>query len=104
MHHRIESARHAIAQLCRANGVLRLDVFGSALSDEFDDQNSDLDAVVEFDPADPRSGLARYFSLKQQLEALLSRPVDLVELNALPETRLKRLIQKSKVPFYAAAA
>jgi predicted nucleotidyltransferase len=49
--------------------------------------------------------LARqYFDFKTALEHLLSRPVDLVELEAMPNTRLKRIIEHTKVPIYAAAA
>jgi hypothetical protein len=32
------------------------------------------------------------------------RPVDLVELEAMPDTRLKRIIEHTKVPIYAGAA
>jgi predicted nucleotidyltransferase len=49
--------------------------------------------------------LARqYFDFQQALEHLLSRPVDLVEFEAMPDSRLKRIIEHTKVPIYAAAA
>jgi predicted nucleotidyltransferase len=49
--------------------------------------------------------LARqYFDFKTALEHLLSRPVDLVELEAMPDTRLKRIIEHTKVSIYVAAA
>jgi predicted nucleotidyltransferase len=101
MHPLIESAREQIAELCRVHGVRQLDVFGSALGSDFV-ADSDFDAVVEFDAVADQNGLAQYFGLKEQLEALLQRPVDLVELDAMPDTRLKRIIQRSKVPLYAA--
>jgi hypothetical protein len=44
------------------------------------------------------------FDLKSALEALFERSVDLVELSALPDTRLKRSIARAKVPVYAATA
>lgn len=89
--------------MCKAHGVNRLDLFGSALGEGFDADRSDVDVVVEFSPAEGRSGLHRYFDLKQGLEDMLKRPVDLVELHAMPDTRLKRIIQRSKVALYAAA-
>lgn len=104
MHPLIEASREQIAALCRRHGVSRLDVFGSALREDFDAAQSDFDAVVEFAPVGPGSALSRYFDLKSQLEALLLRPVDLIELTAMPESRLKRIIERSKVPLYAAAA
>lgn len=102
MHALIESSREQIAALCRHHGVRRLDVFGSALREDFEALSSDFDAVVEFSTAPGESSLLRYFSLKQQLESLLQRPVDLVELSAMADTRLKRIIERDKVPLYAA--
>jgi len=96
--------RTAIDALCRQYGVRRLDVFGSALRDEFDDATSDVDLVVEFDRGAAGAGLQTYFGLKADLEALLARPVDLVELAGMENTRLKRLIEHSRVPLYAVPA
>ena len=42
--------------------------------------------------------------LKSQLETLLGRPVDLVELAAMPDSRLKRLISREAVSVFAAAS
>jgi predicted nucleotidyltransferase len=42
--------------------------------------------------------------LKRDLEALFGRGVDLVEIDAMPNTRLKRIIERTKVPVYAASA
>lgn len=97
----IASLQQQIIALCKAHGVSRLDVFGSAAREDFDPRYSDFDAVIEFDTP-TKSGLQGYFGFKQKLEALLQRPVDLVELDAMPDTRLKRIIQRSKVPLYAA--
>lgn len=97
----VDVHRSAIAQLCTRYGVHRLDVFGSALRADFNPATSDIDFVVEFDPAHTGSPLHRYFDLKTELEALLGRPVDLVELGAMPDTRLKRSIQRARVPLYA---
>lgn len=44
-------------RLCRAYGVLRLDVFGSAVRDDFDQTRSDDDFLVEF-TTDARDGTA----------------------------------------------
>lgn len=74
--------RRAIASACRAHGAIRLAVFGSATSENFDSERSDIDFLVEFTPAteDP---FAAYFGLKEDLEGLLGRPVDLVMANAV---------------------
>lgn len=100
----IEDRSEQIAALCRQHGVRRLDVFGSVLRDDYDETRSDVDVVVDFDPQAPGSALRRYFDFKAKLEAVLNRPVDIVVLDAMDNTRLKRIIERTKVPVYAAAA
>ena len=102
MHPLIDNQRDQIAALCRRHGVKRLAAFGSILRDDFDIMSSDMDVVVEFDPRAPGSGLRRYFDLKAELERVLQRPVDIIELGAMENTRLKRIIERTKVPVYAA--
>ena len=79
---RIALDREAIAHACLVHGVSRLRVFGSATSGRFNPSRSDVDFLVEFEPgaADP---FAAYFGLKEDLESLLARPVDLVMANAV---------------------
>lgn len=104
MHPLIEKNRSQITALCRRFGVRRLEAFGSVLRDDFDSKNSDVDVTVEFDTKSSGSGLHRYFDLKAELETLFGHPVDMVELDAMENTRLKRIIERTKVPVYAAAA
>ncbi len=93
-----------IATLCDRYGVRELALFGSVLREDFDPASSDIDAVVSFGPPNATSLVRQYFDFKQSLETLFGRPVDLVELDAMPETRLKRIIERSKRTVYAAAA
>jgi predicted nucleotidyltransferase len=74
----IEQHREEVAALCRRTGARRLDVFGSAARADFDPTGSDLDFLVEFDDLPPAKYADAYFSLKESLEALFDRPVDLV--------------------------
>ena len=46
----LQDKREAIAELCARYGVARLDVFGSALRDDFRPGESDVDLLVEFGP------------------------------------------------------
>ena len=104
MHPLISAHHQEIVELARRYGVRRLEVFGSILRDDFDESSSDIDIVVEFEPRSGGGGLRQYFDLKAKLEALLGRTVDLVELGAMENTRLKRIIERSKIPIYAAPA
>jgi predicted nucleotidyltransferase len=75
----IEQNQEAIFDLCRKYGVARLEVFGSAASDTFDPERSDVDFLVDFTPGqDLGPWLKHYFEFKEALEKLLGRPVDLV--------------------------
>lgn len=102
MHPLIESNREAISRLCRLHGVCKLEVFGSILRSDFDPERSDVDVLVEFEPQVADS-FANFLDLKESLEGLFGRPVDLVELRAIRNRRLRYYIEQSKSPVYAAA-
>ncbi len=74
----IEQHRQRIQDLCRRYRVTRLDVFGSAASGGFDPVSSDVDFFYEFDRGDLTDLSDRFFNLKDDLESLLGRRVDLV--------------------------
>ena len=40
----------ALADFCRARGIRKLSLFGSALRDDFRSGESDLDVLAEFEP------------------------------------------------------
>lgn len=90
--------------LCRRYAVRRLGAFGSVLRDDFDPKRSDIDLAVEFGRSKRHGPADQYFRFKESLERLLARKVDLVELRAMPASRLKQSIERSQVPLYEQAA
>jgi uncharacterized protein len=83
----IDEKRDALAALCRRYGVARLEVFGSAAREAgFDRDRGDADFLVTFEPA-ARNDLAAFADLKDALERLLGRRVDLVEREAVEASR-----------------
>ena len=87
MHPEILRHKDAIAALCRRFGVTRLEVFGSAARGEnFDPARSDVDLLVEFTP-EARFDFAGFADLKDALEALFGRRVDLVDRPAIEKSR-----------------
>src|SRR5262245_17708108 len=83
----IERKRDALAALCRRHGAVRLEVFGSAARGvDFDRHRSDADFLATFTPA-ARNDLAAFAGLKEDLEKLLGRPVDLVEREVIEGSR-----------------
>ena len=101
MHPVVESRRDEIAALCRRLGVRRLDVFGSATSSDFDVEHSDIDVVVDFDPA-VGGGIRTYFALKDGLEHILGRPVDVVSERTIRNPYFAAQVQATREHLYAA--
>lgn len=97
----IEDHRKEIADLCRRFQVRRLDLFGSASRGAFDPSRSDVDLLVEFNPAQGLKALDQYFGLKEALEALLNRPVDLVVESAVKNPYIRKSIEESRESLYA---
>ena len=102
MHPLIENNRDAIARMCRLHGVRKLEVFGSILRNDFDTKSSDVDVLVEFE-AQTADSFTNFLDFKESLEALFGRSVDLMELHAIRNRRLRYYIEQSKSPVYAAA-
>ena len=99
----IHDKRDDLAALCRRYGVARLEVFGSAARGTgFDPDRSDADFLVTFSPR-ARNDLAVLSDLKDALERLLGRPVDLVEREAVETSRnfiRRRAILKQATTVY----
>ena len=79
----IESKRAEVRSLCQRHHVRLLDVFGSAVRGGFDPDRSDLDFTIEFEELTPGDLAHAYFGMKEGLEALFQRPVDLVMDDAI---------------------
>jgi predicted nucleotidyltransferase len=97
----IDLHREKVAALCRHSGARRLDVFGSAARDDFDPARSDLDFLVEFDDVPPARYAQAYFFLKEGLEDLFGRPVDLVTDSSLANPYFRERIARESRNVYA---
>jgi hypothetical protein len=98
----LQSKREAIVDACARHGVARLEVFGSALRDDFEADESDLDLLVEFEPMEPYARVEAYFGLLDELRHLLNRDVDLVMVGAVKNPYIARDIERTKQLLYAA--
>ena len=94
--------REDLRALCCRFHVQWLDLFGSAARGDFDPERSDVDFLVEFDRSAPLHPFDSYFGLKEALEELLGRPVDLVEAGAVRNPHLKASIEASREPVLGA--
>jgi uncharacterized protein len=95
----IEQNKEEIIALCKEYGVSRLEIFGSAVTGEFDLERSDVDFLVEYSED---FDYGRFFDLKDELERLLGREVQLVSSESLRNPYFIHAIETTKVPLYAA--
>jgi uncharacterized protein len=97
----VDSHRAEIQQVCRQFGVQQLDVFGSAVGEAFDPARSDIDFVVDFGSGEQPDLFSRYFGLKEALERLLGRSVDLVMAGAMRNPHFIDSVNRTRRPVYA---
>jgi len=102
MIHLLITKRVQIEELCRRFRVQRLDLFGSAVRGDFDPARSDLDFLVEFGSMSPAEYAEAFFGLKENLESLLGRPVDLITSSSLRNPYFKSGIEQARERLYAA--
>ncbi len=99
-YHGIDISENKLAELCRKWKVTELSLFGSILRDDFG-PDSDIDVLVVFQPDAPWS-LWDLMEMKEELEVLFGRPVDMVEKEALRNPWRKRRILSTYEVVYAA--
>ncbi|HUV66859.1 MAG TPA: nucleotidyltransferase domain-containing protein [Sedimentisphaerales bacterium] len=99
----IEQNRDKLIELCRKYHVAVLDVFGSAATDEYNEQTSDVDLLVEFDSSVKAKRFDNFFALHEALQKLLKRPVDLVEPGGLRNPYFIDSVEKTRKRLYAAS-
>ena len=91
----IESNIERLRLLCHKHKVVQLFAFGSVLSNRFG-ADSDIDLIVDFKDVDLREYADNYFSLKEELEKLFNRKVDLLEAQAIRNPFFKESLDQQK--------
>jgi predicted nucleotidyltransferase len=102
MHPLVEQNLPRIEDLCRRYGVRNLDAFGSVLQASFDPARSDVDILVEFDDTAGLDYVDSYFGLKESLEQLFQRPVDLITTTSIRNPYFRDQIMHTRRRLYAA--
>ena len=90
-----------IIDLCLKHKVKILAVFGSILTDRFNDQ-SDVDLLVNFDTTDHEKWdyVTNYFDFKEALEKVFGRKVDLVMEKELKNKYFIANVNRTKQMIY----
>lgn len=87
----IRNHRDEILRLARAHGARKLRLFGSVARGD-DRSDSDLDLLVEMEPG---RSLVDHVALKQDLEGLLGRDVDVVTEQSLHPRLRDRVLREA---------
>ena len=95
----IEAIKPEIERICRRLSVKRLGLFGSAVSDNFS-QSSDVDVLVIFDSSEDIDLFDKYFELKEQLEKIFKREIDLVVDRKFKNPVLRESIDRTRTIIY----
>ena len=81
----IDVPKERIASFCQKWKIAELALFGSVLREDFR-PDSDVDVLVRFSP-DSDWGVEHLLDMKEELESLFGRAVDLVEKRLVEESR-----------------
>jgi predicted nucleotidyltransferase len=95
----IEKYQSKIEEVCRELSLRRLDLIGSASRNDFS-PGSDVDVLVTFQGG--QSLFKRYFALKERLEEIFERPVDVIEERAITNPYFRRAIERDRIRIYGA--
>lgn len=83
---RLHVSLDQISEFCDRWHILEFALFGSVLRDDFQPEASDVDVLVMFKP-ESKTGLTEWLDMRDELEALFQRKVDLVSKAAIEESR-----------------
>jgi predicted nucleotidyltransferase len=97
---RVTLPQKKIEAFCQKWKVVELSLFGSVLSKEFR-PDSDIDVLVSF-KTDAGWGLFDFVDMRDELENIFGRKVDMVEKEALRNPFRRQRILSSKEVVYAA--
>jgi predicted nucleotidyltransferase len=95
----IDNYKNQIIELCDNHKVKELYLFGSILTDKFND-SSDIDMLIQFHQVELLDYFDNYMDLKEKLEKVLNRPVDLLENQAIRNPIFRQVLDREKRLFY----
>ena len=98
-----ESIKYKLADfitLCKTHHVKSLYAFGSSVTDQFNDELSDIDLLIEIDEEDPIERGENLINIWDKFEQFFQRKVDLLTVSSIKNPILKKSIDSSKILIY----
>jgi len=101
MHHLIEENIDKIREYCDELGIKEMYAFGSSVKSGTEEE-SELSFFITFKDLAFNNYVDSYFELRELLEELLQKPVDLVTEKSLSNPNFKKAINETKQLIYPA--
>jgi len=95
----VEQNIASVSDLCKQHNVKNMYLFGSVLTNRFSPE-SDIDVLVNFGDVNLYHYFDNFMELKDGLEQLFNRPIDLVEEKTVKNPVLRRSIERNKKLIY----
>jgi len=95
----INEVKPEIENVCRALPVKRLGLFGSVLTRKLTPE-SDVDVLVVFDSDERIDHFDKYFELKEKLEKIFNREIDLVVDKPFKNPVFRESVDKTRTIIY----
>lgn len=86
--------------LCKFYNVKNLYAFGSATTDRFDENSSDIDLLIEIEENDPLERGEKLLAIWDKLEDFFQKKVDLLTPSSIKNPVFKKNIDCTKVLIY----
>jgi len=86
--------------LCKSHNVRNLYAFGSAVTENFNDESSDIDLLIEIENEDPIMRGENLIDIWDKLEEFFQRKVDLLTNASIKNPILRKNIDATKILIY----
>jgi len=86
--------------LCKDYDVKSLYAFGSSITNEFKENESDIDLLIELNTSDPLQRGENLLNIWGKFELFFHRKVDLLTTSSIKNPILKKSIDSTKVLIY----
>ncbi len=86
--------------LCKSHNVKNLYAFGSSITDQFNEDLSDIDLLIEIDNDDPIERGENLMDIWDKFEQFFQRKVDLLTNTSIKNPILRKNIDATKILIY----
>src|SRR5690606_14594660 len=86
--------------LCKSHNVKSIYAFGSSVTNQFNEESSDIDLLIEIDNDDPIERGENLMNVWDKLEEFFQRKVDLLTNTSIKNPVLRKSIDATKIVIY----